>query len=256
MNPTVNIPQSRLATIVSPSSARYRVRLAASESDVRAAQTLRFIVFNLELSEGLESSYNTMLDADRFDAVCDHVLVEDAATQEVVGTYRLQTGETARRHHGYYSEQEFDFRPYEPLRGQMVELGRACIRADHRNFTVLNILWKAVARYAYERGAHWMVGCSSLTSQEPAVGSAAYRAMASSLVEPRLRTLPTARFACELVDDPAVTVKIPRLLHGYLALGARICGPPALDREFKTIDFLTLLDLNAVPERVLNRLLA
>ena len=69
-----------------------RVRLAETESDVRAAQALRFAVFNLELNGGLESSFLTLLDADRFDAICDHLLVEDMTTSEVVGTYRLQTG--------------------------------------------------------------------------------------------------------------------------------------------------------------------
>jgi len=43
-------------------------------------------------------------------------------------------------------------------------------------------------------------------------------------------------------------VKIPKLLRAYLTLGAKICGPPALDRNFKTIDFLTLLDLETLSE--------
>src|SRR5271165_2480564 len=106
--------------------ANYRLRLAQSGADIRAAQLLRFVVFNLELQEGLEQSYATCLDADAFDCVCDHLLVEDLRTGDVVGTYRLQTGLTAAAKLGYYSAQEFDFAPYEPLRREMVELGRAC----------------------------------------------------------------------------------------------------------------------------------
>ena len=70
----------------------YQARLAASVEDVRAAQTLRFLVFNLELNEGLEQSFATLRDADPFDDICDHLLVEDRRTGEVEGTYRLQTG--------------------------------------------------------------------------------------------------------------------------------------------------------------------
>jgi putative hemolysin len=44
--------------------------------------------------------------------------------------------------------------------------------------------------------------------------------------------------------------KVPKLLRAYLAVGAKICGPPAIDREFKTIDFLTLMDLKTLHPRV------
>src|SRR4051812_32718386 len=85
----------------------YTLSLAKSVEEVRAAQTLRFLVFNLELNEGLEHSYATCLDADPFDEVCDHLLVKETATGEIVGTYRLQTGAKAAQNRGYYSAQEF-----------------------------------------------------------------------------------------------------------------------------------------------------
>ena len=99
--------------------ANYRMRLAADNKDLRAAQLLRFVVFNLELREGLEQSYATCLDADAYDSVCDHLLVEDMRTGEVIGTYRLQTGQRAAENRGYYSAQEFDFTPFEPLRHEI-----------------------------------------------------------------------------------------------------------------------------------------
>jgi 1-acyl-sn-glycerol-3-phosphate acyltransferase len=96
---------------------------------VRRAQQLRFEVFNLELGEGLAESYATELDVDPFDEFCDHLIVEELATSEIVGTYRLQTGQLAAANLGYYSEREFDFAPYEPFRCEMIELGRACVHA-------------------------------------------------------------------------------------------------------------------------------
>ena len=142
------------------SRSHYRVRLAANQADVRAAQLLRFVVFNLELREGLEQSYSTCLDADAFDPVCDHLLVEDLRTGDVVGTYRLQTGRKAGENLGYYSAQEFDFSPYDRLRQEMVELGRACVHSDHRNLVVLGLLWKGIANYAASHGCRYLIGCS------------------------------------------------------------------------------------------------
>ncbi|HWD18082.1 MAG TPA: GNAT family N-acyltransferase [Verrucomicrobiae bacterium] len=228
--------------------AAYATRLARSMAEIQRAQELRFEVFNLELKEGLAESYATGRDEDVFDSVCDHLVVEHAPTGRIVGTYRLQTGENAARHRGYYCEQEFEFGVLEPLRPHAVELGRACVAREHRNLVVLGLLWRGIADYARQRGARYLFGCSSLTSQCPAEGASAYASLCRRhLVEPEWRTRPTPAFDCplqDLTEDPA---QLPKLLQAYLALGAKICGPPALDRRFKTIDFLTLLDLATLP---------
>ena len=231
----------------------YRLRLAATADDVRAAQALRFEVFNIELDEGLAEAWDSGLDADPFDAVCAHLLVDDAASGNVVGTYRLQSGARAAAGLGYYSEREFDFGPFEAMRAQILELGRACIHVDHRNFAVLNLLWKGIAGYAREHGLRYLVGCSSLTSQDPAVGQAAWRQLAPQLAPPGWRTVPLAPFACPAAAALCEHVRIPRLLAAYLALGAAICGPPAIDREFRTIDFLTWLDTESPTVQAMQR---
>jgi putative hemolysin len=223
----------------------YSVRLARTDADLRAAQALRFEVFNLELDEGLVQAYDTGLDADAFDAICEHLVVEDSSSGAIVGTYRMQTGQRAAQALGYYSEREFDFGPFEAQRAQMVELGRACIHRQHRNFAVLTLLWKGIGQFARDHGARYLVGCSSITSQEPAEGLAAYRQLMPHLAPAAWLTQPHVAFACQHSGAPAAPTKIPRLLSAYLAMGAAICGPPALDREFKTIDFLTWLDIES-----------
>lgn len=245
--PEIQPAASRLTSARKP--ARYAVRLARTESDVRAAQLLRFLVFNVELKEGLESSYHTMLDIDRFDAVCDHLLVEDCATGEIVGTYRMQPGARAASRLGYYSEQEFDFTPFEPIRSQLIELGRACIHQQHRNFSVLNLLWKGITEYTELHGARWVIGCSSLTSQDPVQGWAAYRAMEAHRAPEAFETRPLPGWECAEVDAAPRWSEVPRLLTAYLTLGALVCAPPALDREFRTIDFLTLCDVRTLTNR-------
>lgn len=243
MNPTLAIESASAAGIRAGTA--YRVRLADTAADVAAAQALRFEVFNLELDEGLVQSYDSGLDSDPFDAVCTHLIVEEAASGAVVGTYRMQTGRQAQHGLGYYSEREFDFAPFEAQRSQILELGRACIHRRHRNFAVLNLLWKGIAAYAREQGARYLMGCSSLTSQDAAVGAAAYARLAPHLAPAAWRTAPRADFACPLDEVSAQPAHIPRLLSAYLALGACVCGPPAIDREFRTIDFLTWIDVES-----------
>jgi putative hemolysin len=233
----------------------YHARLASSEEERRAAFRLRFLVFNLELNEGLDAAYATGQDTDEFDAVCDHLIVEHTGTGKIVGTYRLQTGATASANTGFYSEREFDFSPYKRLGDSVIELGRACVHGDHRSYEVLTLLWRGITQYAVHHGGRYLIGCSSLTSQDPAHGTAVYGAMREHLVEPQLRTTPQPAFRMPLALAENASDKIPKLLRAYLAVGAKICGPPAIDREFKTIDFLTLLDLDALHPRVRERFL-
>jgi putative hemolysin len=226
----------------------YRLRFAESLQDLEAAYRLRFLVFNLELGEGLETAYERGYDTDEFDAVCDHLIVEHRPTHQVVGTYRLQTGTSAASNLGYYSAREFDFTPYESLRSSIVELGRASIHREHRSFQVLSLLWRGIAAYTQGRQARYLIGCSSLTSQDPRVGSAMYHSLQRHLTNSEFRTTPLPHYDMPMLQAESTNVKVqpPKLLRAYLSIGANICGRPALDREFKTIDFLTLLDLESM----------
>jgi len=223
---------------------RYTIRFASRPQEVRAALRLRFEVFNLEMNEGLRSSHESGLDEDEFDAVCDHLLILEENSGVIVGTYRMQSGAMAARNLGYYSAREFDFAPFESIRGSLIELGRACVHRDHRSIIVISMLWKEIVRYVLKNNARYMIGCSSLTSQDPALGHAMYRKFErdGALADPSFLTKPLPQFALPLAEPLEPCPPPPKLLRAYLGVGARICGEPAIDREFGTIDFLTMLD--------------
>jgi putative hemolysin len=232
----------------------FRVSLAISQSDLIECQRLRYDVFNLELGEGLSTSDRSGLDIDPFDAFCDHLMVRDLETAKLVGTYRLQTGEVARKNLGYYGNQLFDFSVYEPVRKHVLELGRACVHIDYRNIMVLHALWKGIAVYATRHESRYLIGCSSISSQDQNYGAAMYDSLKGKyLVEPSLRTVPQPGHECSSSGTTVEVSRPPRLFRAYLEISGRICGPPAIDREFKTIDFLTLVDLAKLPDRVLTR---
>jgi putative hemolysin len=277
--PNLSLPAAPPRPQIHAEVGRYRLRLAESAEDRQAACRLRFKVFNIEMGEGLESSYQTGLDTDRFDQVCEHLLVEDKQesnySRRVVGTYRMQSGTTAAQNLGYYSEQEFNFAPYEPLRPGILELGRASIDREHRTPEVLTLLWRGIAQYATDMGLRYLLGCSSINSKDPAEGWQMYRQLEHYRVSPEFETSPTEAYACptelegghaqplpssdegsEASASTANAPKVPKLLRTYLTIGARIGGPPAWDREFGTIDFLTLLDLKMVSASARNRFLA
>lgn len=232
----------------------FRVGLAESLDDLIACQRLRYLVFNCELGEGLDVSARSGLDRDQFDFICDHLMVADASTGLLAGTYRMQTGYRAKGNLGYYGEGLFDFGPFERIRSEVLELGRACVHEGYRHTPVLNMLWKGIARYAVSCGARYLIGCSSVASQDENDGVALYEALREKyLVEPNLRTKPNPSHECHSTGATIDPPRPPRLFRAYLDISARLCGPPAIDRDFKTIDFLTLLDVHRIPDRVRTR---
>lgn len=227
---------------------RYVVRLAETIAEIDAALKLRFEVFNLELGEGLDSSFLTGRDRDEFDGSCDHLIVTDQTNGNVVGTYRLRTIEMAKNAEGFYSAGEFDlnYLPREML-NQALELGRACIAQRHRKRQVLFLLWKGIARYVQTRRKRFLFGCCSLTSQDSGDGHRLSDQLTNSgHMHPTLFVPTKTGYDCPSVPHESSAVEIPELFRMYLSIGAKVCSPPAIDRVFKTIDFLVFFDIDAM----------
>ena len=232
---------------------RYVVRFARTSEEIDAALKLRFEVFNLELGEGLDASSASGRDVDEFDAICHHLIVLDREEDRVVGTYRCQTGDMAAAR-GFYSAGEFSLSQIPPdVLLNAVELGRACVSRPHRNMQVLFLLWKGLAAYASYGRKRYLFGCCSLTSQDEEEGGRVFEVLkAGGHLHPSLRALPRPGFECGASGmrfDETSEVNIPKLFRTYLRFGAQVCGPPAIDRLFKTIDFLVLFDIKNMGEQ-------
>ncbi len=232
-------------------SGRYALGFARNRDDLEQIQRMRFEVFNLEMGEGLDTSYATLRDEDSFDHTCHHMLVSDMKTGEVVGTYRMQGIEMAGA--GFYSASEFDLSALEAgFLPRAVELGRACIARKHRNSRVLFLLWRGLAAYMRHNDKRFFFGCCSLTSQDQDEGLRVYRHLEErGKIDPTWRVQPRTGYECVAGSAPASgRVKVPRLMRTYLQYGARIAGPPAIDRLFKTIDFLAVFDMDGIDARI------
>jgi putative hemolysin len=230
----------------------YRVGFARDAAELDAVLRLRFEVFNVELGEGLASSWETGRDEDEFDLFCHHLLVEEQATGKIVGTYRLQTLEMAEAGLGFYSATEYVMArvPREILR-QSLEVGRACIAREHRKRQVLYLLWKGLARYMAFNRKRYLFGCCSLTGQDPALGLRALDHLwQRGAIHPDLwiSALPAYQCLLDGAVEPAA-MELPQLFETYLRFGGKACSEPAVDRRFGTIDFLVLLDTDAMDPR-------
>jgi L-ornithine Nalpha-acyltransferase len=242
--------------------ADFEVKIATEPSEIEQAQRLRFQVFNVELNRGLKSSYARGLDTDEFDPFCDHLLVCDLNSADVVGTYRLLRGSQARQHIGFYSEKEFDLSRIKLLDGELMELGRSCARKDFRDRALIPLMWEAIAEQVKKHQVRYLFGCGSLYTTEVGEVSAMFSMLKNKYYAPDVyRVFPLERCKFkdltddELIsDEQALFQKLPSLIKGYLRIGALVCGPPALDAEFGTADFFLLLDFGSLRDEYLKRL--
>lgn len=237
------------------SSGDYTVRLTRGPDERRAAQRVRFEVFHLELGEGLAESTAQGFDEDPFDDWCDHLVLIDRRSDRIVGTYRLQTYDRAAEGRGLYCGQEFavEMLPDHYLQ-HSVELGRACILAQHRQGNALFALWRGIAQYMTATSKRYLFGCCSLTGTTPLPGRIAERWLVENgKAHDELFVPVRPGYACpeaEVSEDEVKAFKLPKLFGTYLRYGALNCSPPAIDHAFGTTDFLVLLDVDAIDPRM------
>jgi putative hemolysin len=232
---------------------KYSVKLATSKKEIEKALKLRFNVFNIELKEGLDESYKSLKDEDEYDSQCHHLIVIENNSQEVIGTYRMQNNKMATLANGFYSSSEFNIYSLpRNIKKNMVELGRACIHQKHRNGRVLYLLWKGLARYLLIFEKRYFIGCCSINSQNTLEGIAFYQFLKENeLIHDSIFVNVKKGYEClssTANDSFNKTIKLPQLFQLYMKIGAKVCSPPAIDRLFKTIDFLILFDKNLLSD--------
>jgi putative hemolysin len=251
----MSTPPLLVTTPAATDSPRYTLLVAQQQADVRAAQQLRYQVFAGEMGAVLHT-YEPGLDIDDFDAHCDHLVVREDHTGEIVGTYRMLSPDGARRAGGLYCETEFLIPGLRGLRESLVETGRSCVHPDHRSGAVVNLIWAGIARYLLLTGYRWLVGCASvpLRSDDAPDGALARgvwdTVRTRHLAPEQYRVVPRQPWEADAAPMPE-RASLPPLLHGYLRLGAWVCGPPAHDPDFGVADFLVLLALDRVDPRYL-----
>jgi len=228
---------------------KLHVGLATSESEILAAQKLRYRVFAEEMGARLPTR-TPGVDRDMFDPHCHHLLVRDEENGKIVGTYRILPPEAARLMRSYYSESEFDLTRLQHLRPRMVEVGRSCIDADYRSGAVIALLWSGLARYMMENRHDYLIGCASIGMVDGGHNAAnIYAGLGRECLAPsEYRVFPR----CPLPLDRLTTgdkAELPPLIKGYLRAGALVCGEPAWDPDFNTADLLMMLPMSRVADR-------
>jgi len=239
-------------------------RLAEDDSEIEAAQALRYRVFYEEMSAHPSPEVEAAKrDFDRFDEICDHLLVVDRQRTDlpggVVGTYRLLRSSVADQNGGFYTADEYDISRIVGIPGETLELGRSCVEEDYRNRPTMQLLWQSIAQYVFRYDIGLMFGCASMPGTDPQSLSLPlsylyHYHLAPPALRPRalderyvdMRLLPE-----EEIDQRRALAELPPLIKGYLRLGGFVGDGAVVDYDFNTTDVSILVKTDLVTDKYL-----
>ncbi len=230
------------------------VSFATREKDVLEAQRLRYRIFAEEMGAHLPSR-TPGVDHDMFDPFCEHLIVRDTETHEIVGTYRILSPENANMV-GYYTENEFNISRLRMLRPSLVEIGRSCVHPDYRTGATIMMLWSGLAQYMKKNRYNYLMGCASISMADGGhIAASLYKQLSQQYAcPPEYSVIPHCPLPIHALNQN-LQAEIPPLIKGYLRAGAWICGEPAWDPDFHTADLHILLPMNKVSSRYANHYL-
>ncbi|MDQ3748976.1 MAG: GNAT family N-acetyltransferase [Acidobacteriota bacterium] len=232
---------------------RYQVKLARTRAEIESALRLRYEVFNVELSAAPNHKTSLGLEFDEYDAGCRHLIIIEKVTNKTIGTYRINSIESAKDARGFYAYNEFSLEDLSPeVLSQAMEVGRACIARQHRNSKVLFLLLKALLNYLKQSQKRYFFGCCSIFTQDSTTGAKVFHQFErEGYLHPKIRVRPRRERALPINKFFAETerIELPSLFNIYLKMGVKICGAPVIDREFGTVDFFVIFDLRAMNEK-------
>ena len=225
-----------------------------SKKDIKKIQKFRYKVFVEEMGANIDAK--NKIDEDIFDSYCEHLIVKDTKKNKIIGTYRVLTPLAAKRLGYLYSETEFDIGGLGNLKDEIVEVGRACVHKDYRSGYTIMLMWSQIGRFMKKNNFRYLIGCSSVPMSDGGILAAnIYRKLYD---ENRINNIYGVKPKIPLSSEQLhfkTDAMTPPLLKGYLRLGAIVCGKPAWDPDFNSADFLTLLDINNVPQKYANHFL-
>ncbi|RGP36027.1 GNAT family N-acetyltransferase [Pseudotabrizicola alkalilacus] len=228
------------------SRGRYQVRLARTGAEVDAAQRLRHVAFRAARGRALQDGR----DADAFDAVAQHMLVQDRATGDLVACYRVQLFDGATVGQSY-AAQFYDLSRLAHFPGPMLELGRFCLDPAQHDPDILRLAWAAMTRMVDEMGVGLLFGCSSFSGADPVVHAAALGALIPRIAPDQWRPAPLAPERIALAELPLAAAgqgaPMPPLLRTYLSMGGWVSDHAVIDRDMDTLHVLTGVEIAAIP---------
>jgi putative hemolysin len=223
---------------------RYLARVAKHAADIAACQALRYRCFYGGVGR----------DMDRFDALCDHVMIHDTQTDQLVCTFRMMRLKNGHDIDLSYASQSYDLKGLRKFTGSILEIGRFCTDPSVTDPDVLRVAWAALTQIVDAEGIQMLFGCASFAGTDPAEYAAGFAVLSQRHLGPaHLRPQKRAEQTICLSDFTSTAnakegvAQLPPLLKTYLGMGGWVSDHAVIDRDLSTMHVFTGLFIADVP---------
>lgn len=234
----------------------YRVRPAAGPADIAACQALRHLAFHLPQPALRGGAADAPRDADDFDPLCTHVMIEDLRAGTLVGCFRMLEWPDGRQIGQSYAAQFYDLAALAAFPDPMVEIGRFCIHPACHDPDVLRLGWAALTRHVDAVGIQMMFGCTSFHGTDPQAYLDAFAVLRAAHLappawRPGIKAPQVFRFGARVRRAPdrrRGLQAMPPLLRTYLVMGGWVSDHAVIDAQMNTLHVFTGLEVRAIPD--------
>ncbi len=243
----------------------FTIKIAVSNFEIKKAQLLRYKIFFKE-KQIKNNFFKSLLqrDFDFFDKISDHLIIIDndrSVKDNVIGTYRLLRGNSAKLYKGFYTEQEFDISNLKKnfSNKSILELGRSCVHSGYRSGIILKLLWQGISKYIKIYKIKILIGCASFNGTNPSKFKDEFSLLHACYRLPRnydVKSLQDNKFLLSKnIDNLNILNKLPPLMKGYLRAGGMVSKNFYIDSEFETIDYCVIMLTDKIVSRYQNKFL-
>lgn len=240
-----------------------RAFTANSDNDLLRSQQLRYQIFFEEMGAEPSPEMRTQKrDFDEYDEFCDHLLIEDTIAKKIVGSYRILRRSQLPAGMNFYTAKEFDLsKPLAHFKGEVMELGRACVDINYRDRATIQLLWRAIGEYSAKYDIELMFGCGSFSgadfvSHAPALSYLYHNHLAPAEFRPNAVTenfKPINLLPMDKIDAKRTLASLPPLIKGYLRLGGFIGDGAYEDHESNTTDVCIVLRMETLSQKYFDK---
>ena len=227
-----------------PSQNQFRFGWVDNLKELQEVQRFRANQFSHQFGISFEDG----LDQDLYDFGCEHAVLREKWTGEIVAYTRLKLFQGHEIGQSY-SAKEFDVVPNFSHLPSILEIGRTCVQPQFRSGKALSMLWlNLVPKVLWSMRAKYVMGCVSIHLEDNLARAYYTHRQIQQLADHQIidirsnRAFEPERPEYSFPQDE----RMPKLFDTYLGMQSKLSKQAFYDEDFKCLDYFVFLEINKI----------
>ncbi|MBC9230641.1 GNAT family N-acetyltransferase [Acinetobacter beijerinckii] len=227
-----------------PTQNQFRFEWVDNLKELQEVQRFRANQFSHQFGMTFEDG----LDQDLYDFGCEHAVLREKWTGEIVAYTRLKLFQGHEIGQSY-SAKEFEVVPSLSHLPSILEIGRTCVHPKFRSGKALSMLWLNLApKVLWSMRAKYLMGCVSIHLEDNLARTYYTHRQIQQLSDQHTIDIRSKRaFEPERPDYSfPQDERMPKLFKTYLGMQSKLSKQAFYDEEFKCLDYFVFLEVNKI----------